>query len=226
MPLRVRLRRMFQREISKPEISKISDKRAKRSHYGKQINPILSGEYIPRSSQSLQSYAIFFEKLHIFSSSPPAFRAHSVMASTCLGHCRLSESAIATEQNETRFLEVAVPEHADCYGMLDGANALYTMGKAAFLCATQHAHCAVVMAKADSIEFVRPIRIGCTIDVRARVVFQGQSSMTVIVEMMPDNPDAPESASISGRFMMVAVDENRIPMRIPSPEAHHQVVYS
>ena len=131
----------------------------------------------------------------------------------------MSTSAITLAQSEARLLEVVLPEHADNHGTLNGANALYTMSKAAFACATQHAHGPIVMAKADSIELVRPIRVGCTIDVRARVVFQGQSSMTVIVEMTPDGPIASEkSAYISGRFMMVAVDANGIPMPIPSSE--------
>src|SRR5690606_15263967 len=61
-------------------------------------------------------------------------------------------------------------------------------GKAAFVCASRHARCAVVMAKADSIEFARPIRIGAIIDIRANVVFQGQSSMTVVVEIVAEDP--------------------------------------
>ena len=124
-------------------------------------------------------------------------------------------------QSEARLLEIVLPEHADDHGTLNGANALYTMSKAAFVCATRHAHGPVMMAKADSIELVRPIRVGCTVDVRARVVFQGQSSMTVIVEMAPDSTDAPaETAYISGRFMMVAVDAKGVPTRIPSAEVY------
>jgi acyl-CoA hydrolase len=132
----------------------------------------------------------------------------------------LSASATTSPQNESRLFEVVLPEHADCRGALDGANALHIMGRAAFSCASRHARCAVMMAKADSLEFVRPIRIGSTVDIRARVVFQGQSSMTVVVEMAPDSAGAQEEpAYISGRFMMVAVDDSGIPMRIPhSPE--------
>lgn len=130
--------------------------------------------------------------------------------------------AITSEQAEARFLEVVLPEQANHYGTLYGANALQMMGKAAFVCATRHARCPVVMAKADSIEFVRPIRIGSIIDIRAQVVFQGRSSMTVVVEIVPDYPGAPETTpSIAGRFMMVAVDRDGVPMPIPPSDSHH-----
>jgi acyl-CoA hydrolase len=128
----------------------------------------------------------------------------------------------ATTQSEARLLEVVLPEHADRHGALNGADALQLMGKAASVCATRHADCAVVMAKADQIEFVRPIRAGSTLDVRARVVFQGQSSMTVIVEMAPDAPGAQEEpAYVSGRFMMVAVNAEGIPIPIPASDRIH-----
>lgn len=130
--------------------------------------------------------------------------------------------AITSAQSEASFLEVVLPEHANHYGTLYGANALHIMGKAAFVCATRHARCAVVMAKADGIEFARPIRMGSIIDVRARIVFQGRSSMTVAVEIVPDNPASQDSApSIIGRFMMVAVDGHGAPRPIPPSDQHH-----
>ncbi|MGO4832242.1 acyl-CoA thioesterase [Rhizobiaceae sp. 2RAB30] len=128
----------------------------------------------------------------------------------------------SSQQARASVLEVVLAEHANHYGTLYGANALHMMGKAAFVCATRHARCAVVMAKADSIEFIRPVPIGSIIDIRAEVVFQGHSSMNEIVEFVPDLPGALESAaSITGRFMMVAVDGNGVPRPIPPTDPHH-----
>ena len=46
--------------------------------------------------------------------------------------------------------------------------------------------------------------------------------MTVIVEIVPDHPGARKSAaSITGRFMMVAVDGNGVPRLIPPIDSHH-----
>ena len=128
---------------------------------------------------------------------------------------------ITTGQGQAISLEVVLPEQADRHGTLYGASALQMMGEAAFVGATRHARCTVVMAKADSIEFARPIRIGSIIDVRAQVAFQGRSSMTVIVEIVPDCPGEEEGLpSITGRFMMVAVDGDGAPMPIPLSDSH------
>lgn len=130
---------------------------------------------------------------------------------------------VASDLGQTRFLEVVLPEQANHYGTLYGANALQLMGKAAFVCATRHARCPVVMAKADSIEFLRPVRLGSVIELRARIAFQGQSSMTVLVDILPEQSGAREtSPAISGRFMMVAVDDNGIPVPISLSTAAHQ----
>lgn len=119
----------------------------------------------------------------------------------------------------TSFQELVVPELTNHYGTLYGANALQMMGKAAFVCASRHARCPVVMAKADHIEFARPVKLGEIIDVRAQVVFQGRASLTIRVEVIADRPGDPdEQPSISGLFMMVAVDDKGLPMSIPSSE--------
>ncbi|MFT4119807.1 hotdog domain-containing protein [Bradyrhizobium sp.] len=124
-------------------------------------------------------------------------------------------ATITSGDGQTRFREVASAEHGNHRGILDGAAALRTMAKAALACAARHSGCEVTMAKADSIEFVRTIPAGCTMDVRAQIVFQGLSSMTVIVELAPDGAGENEQAAyISGRFMVVAVDADGLPARI------------
>jgi len=127
--------------------------------------------------------------------------------------------AITSDPGPTRFLEIVLPEQAGRHGVLHGASALQIMGKAAFACATRHARCPVVMAKADCIEFRRPVKAGAVIDVNAQVVFQGRSSMTVTVEIAPDPAEAREDTpAITGRFMMVAVDRDGVPVPIPLPD--------
>ena len=123
---------------------------------------------------------------------------------------------IIAEHGRVSLLEVVLPEQANHYGTLYGANALHMMGKAAFVCATRHARCPVVMAKADGIEFSRPIPLGSIIEIRAHVAFQGRSSMTVIVEIVPEDSTGKDAApAVTGRFMMVAVDAGGRPVAIP-----------
>ena len=127
---------------------------------------------------------------------------------------------ITSGPGQALFLEVALPEQASHHGTLHGPDALRMMGKAAFVCAARHAGCPVLMVKADNVEFARAIRIGSTVKVRAKVVFQGRSSMTVVVEIVPDNPDDDPAPAITGRFMMVAVDGDGRPVPIPVSDQH------
>jgi acyl-CoA hydrolase len=118
--------------------------------------------------------------------------------------------------SEVRLVELVVPEHANHYGTLYGVTALQLMGKAAFVCASRYARCAVVMAKADNIEFRKPVLLGEIIEIWAQVVFHGRSSMTVIVEIASEDASGKsESPRIVGRFMMVAVDATGAPIPIP-----------
>lgn len=127
----------------------------------------------------------------------------------------MNMQAITPDQIEARFPKAVSSEQADH----SVANALQVMCKAAFVCASRHGRCAVAMAKADSIEFARLIGIGAIIDVRANVIFQGRSSMTVAVEIVTENPAVQTGTpSIRGRFLMVAVNADGVPIPIPPHE--------
>ncbi|MGE6786634.1 acyl-CoA thioesterase [Ensifer adhaerens] len=118
-------------------------------------------------------------------------------------------SMVASHEASSHFLEIVLPEAANHYGTLYGAHALLMMGKAAFAGATRYCRCPVVMAAADAITFVEPIRVGAIISISAKVVHHGRSSMVVEVEISPDGQR--DTPSIGGRFTMVAVDESGQP---------------
>lgn len=120
-------------------------------------------------------------------------------------------------QSDARFSELVLPALTNHYGTLYGANALHLMGKAAFLCASRHAGCDVVMAKADGIEFHRPVRLGEIIDISARIVFRGRSSMTVLVNAFTED-SGENNPAIRGHFMMVAVDGDGRPTPLPTTD--------
>lgn len=119
-------------------------------------------------------------------------------------------------RNEASFLELVLPEQANHYGTLYGANALHLMAKAAYVCASRHTRCTMVMAKADAVEFRSPIRLGELANIRARVHARGRSSITIRVDVFAENMTANQSrAAISGDFVMVAVDPSGAPIAIP-----------
>lgn len=124
---------------------------------------------------------------------------------------------ITSGQGQSSLREAALPQPAGDRGTLHGAQALRMMGEVAVARAARHAGGPVRMAKADAVEFVRPVPDGACAEVRAHIVFQGRSSMTVIVEIAPGPGAAP---AITGRFMMVAVGGDGRPVPLPAPNQH------
>lgn len=117
---------------------------------------------------------------------------------------------------ETRLIEMIFPEAANHYGTLFGGNALALMAKAAFVAATRHAGAAVVMARSERVDFATPIRVGETLELTARVIRSGRSSMTVDVigTACPIGGAAGARPALSGQFEMVVVDADGRPQPI------------
>ena len=113
---------------------------------------------------------------------------------------------------DTRLIEMIFPEQANHYGTLFGGNALSLMGKAAFVAATRRARKPIVMARSEKIEFHVPVRVGDMVELRARVVRVGRSSMTVIVDVISEGLlSGDRRLAVQGSFEMVAVDQNGKP---------------
>lgn len=112
----------------------------------------------------------------------------------------------------TRFVEVIFPEQSNHYGTLFGGTALSLMGKAAFIAASRCARRAVVMAASDRIDFHVPVKVGQVVELDARVVRTGRSSLTVEVDMIAETLLSGErQLAMTGRFEMVAVDASGQP---------------
>lgn len=112
-----------------------------------------------------------------------------------------------TQPNSTS--EFILPEHANHYGTLFGGNALGLLAKAAFTTAFRQVGGAVVMAAVKQVDFTAPVAVGSLLDLTARVVGYGQSSLTVEVL-----GEVAGSRVLSGRFVMVAVDDAGRPRAI------------
>jgi acyl-CoA hydrolase len=121
----------------------------------------------------------------------------------------------ATSDRETRFVEMIFPEQANHYGTLFGGHALSLMGKAAFVAATRRARAPVVMATSEKVEFHVPVHVGELIELTARVVRVGRSSMTVAVDVVSEElVSGTRRLAVRGSFEMVAVDEAGKPVLV------------
>lgn len=90
----------------------------------------------------------------------------------------------ACSLSETRITHVVFPGTTNHHGTLFGGEALAYMDSAAFIAATRYSRRKVVTRHLDAMEFQQPIPQGTLVDLVARVVRTGRTSMTVEVELV------------------------------------------
>jgi len=116
----------------------------------------------------------------------------------------------------TTNVELVFPGDTDHRGLLFGGRALALMEKAAFVAASRHARCSVVMAALKEINFSSPIHVGELVELTARISSVGRSSMRVEVQLWAENlTNGDRRQATKGQFVMVAIDENKRPIKAP-----------
>ena len=121
-----------------------------------------------------------------------------------------------TPPNEARLLEMVFPDHANHLGTLFGGQALAWMDKAAFIAASRYARRTVVTARSERVDFRVPVRQGQLVEVIARVINVGRSSMQVQVELFAEDPaSGRRELCTTGHFVMIALDGDGKPASVP-----------
>lgn len=129
---------------------------------------------------------------------------------------------ILLPNEETRFAEMVFPDQANHYGALFAGAGLALLSKAAFVAASRRARGDVVMARSEATDFHTPVRVGELLDLSARVIRVGRSSLTVQVEGVAETlSTGARRPALSGRFEMVAVDADGRPVPIESSSDLH-----
>ena len=117
---------------------------------------------------------------------------------------------------EARLWEIVFPDHTNHLGTLFGGQALAWMDKAAFVAATRYAkRSMVVTARSEQVDFHVPVRQGQLVELVARVVDVGRSSMRVEVELNTEDPQAAtRHLCTHGHFPMIALDSSWRPVPV------------
>ena len=112
--------------------------------------------------------------------------------------------------------DIVFPNDANPHGTMFGGKVMALMDKAAAIAAARFACKSVVTASTEGIVFKRPIRVGDRIQVCAKVVWVGNSSMVVRVDVFSEDPQTYESLHCTtARFNFVALDRENNPTRVP-----------
>ena len=117
---------------------------------------------------------------------------------------------------ELTLFEMVFPEQTNHYGTLFGGQALALMDKAAFVVASRFTRKTVVTASSEKIDFSRPVLQGQLVQLDARVVSCGRTSLTVEVDLWSEDLLSGKRAlATTGHFVMVALDAEGRSTRVP-----------
>ena len=109
------------------------------------------------------------------------------------------------------------PNDTNPQGTMFGGKLLAMMDIVAGIAATRFAGIRVTLASTDSITFMAPLHVGDMVQVIARVVWTGRTSMVVKTDVFGEVMDTGTRKHCnSSYFIMIAIDENHSPVPVPS----------
>jgi acyl-CoA hydrolase len=116
---------------------------------------------------------------------------------------------------ETRQVKAIFPNTVNHYDTLFGGTALSYMDEVAFIAATRFARMKMVTVSTDKIDFQVPIPAGTIIEIIGNIEKVGNTSVQVKVEIFIEEMYTyKRQKAIEGIFTLVAIDENKKPLKI------------
>ena len=119
------------------------------------------------------------------------------------------------QQSETRVFKAVFPNTTNHYDTLFGGMAMQLMDEVAFIAATRFSRRRVVTVSSDRIDFNKSIPAGTIIELVARVIHVGNTSLKVSVDIYIEEMYSEfREKAITGTFTLVAVDEHKNPVKV------------
>lgn len=108
----------------------------------------------------------------------------------------------------SRLVTVVFPGDTNHHGTLFGGAGFALMDRVAFIAATRHGRVAFVTASCERIDYTAPVKLGQIVELTARAIRVGRTSLSVEVEMVAENMIGGERVLCTrGLFHMVAKTE-------------------
>ena len=120
--------------------------------------------------------------------------------------------------SETRVLShvLMLPEHANHLGHVHGGWIMKMVDEIGGLAATRHARRPVVTVLVEAMVFHRPVLTKSVLQLDAKVVFVGRTSIEVQVKVSQEDPIADTLELVNtGRITYVALGEDHRPAVVP-----------
>ena len=119
------------------------------------------------------------------------------------------------KDSETHVFKVVFPNITNHHNTMFGGTVMEMMDEVAFMTATRFARKSFVTVSCDRIDFKQPIPADTLVELIGKVKYVGNSSLKVNVEVFVEEMyEEKREKAVSGDFTLVALDENKKPVRI------------
>lgn len=120
-------------------------------------------------------------------------------------------------QSSVEFRFLAEPTHVNFGGKVHGGMVMKWLDQAAYACATRWSGLYCVTVSVGTIRFRRPIFVGHVVELVARVVHTGTTSMHIFVQVRSGEAKSTELAETNHCIIsFVALDEQGRPAPVPA----------
>ncbi|TFD99612.1 acyl-CoA thioesterase [Jeotgalibacillus salarius] len=129
---------------------------------------------------------------------------------------------------ESRTIQTShvLPPDTNHHGTLFGGQLMAYIDNVASIAATKHSRSLVVTASTDSVDFLKPIRVGDAVTLEAFVSYTGTSSMEVFVRVTTENLLSGDQSVAAISFLtFVAIDSDSNTVKVPDviPETEEEI---
>ncbi|MGR2769699.1 acyl-CoA thioesterase [Photobacterium ganghwense] len=123
---------------------------------------------------------------------------------------------MSKQQREVTLRFLAEPGDVNFGGKVHGGAVMKWIDLAAYACSAGWSGKYCITAYAGGIRFVKPIHVGNLVEVTARVIYTGKTSMHIAIDVQACDPKELENQLTTHCIMvMVAVDEEGQPTEVP-----------
>ena len=120
------------------------------------------------------------------------------------------------EETKVVMTELVLPTDANLLKNLKGGRLMHLIDISAAMAATRHAGKVVATVSVDSLTFKHPVRVGEMVELTAKLVYTGRTSMHVKVSVIAENMYTGSRMLTNDAYLVfVALDENERPSPVP-----------
>jgi acyl-CoA hydrolase len=121
------------------------------------------------------------------------------------------------EDTKVTMTELVLPSQANLLNNLLGGQLMHLMDIAGALTCRKHSRCEVATIAVDRIEFKHPVHVGELITITSKMIWAGQTSMKVELEVVAENLKSGATVVTNTAFFtFVALDDAGKPANVPA----------